>query len=156
MLREKGFAEVAKLTKGQDQWEEWSYDFRVALSTMSPEMRLTLDVFQDYPTELDLAATTALDVERAEKLNLAMRSAELFQILVLKTDGEAKLLVKSVPREDGLRAWQLLHKHYHRKTFAKAIRDHREVLYPKPIKELAEVVKGIMEWEERATRLETS
>ena len=156
VLREKGFAEVVKLTKGQDQWEEWSYDFRIAISTMSPEMRRTLEVVQEYPTELDLESTTALDPERADRINLATRSAELFQILVLKTDGEAKLLVKSVPREDGLRAWQLLHKHYHRKTFAKAIRDHREVLYPKPIRELAGVVKGIMEWEERATRLETS
>ena len=156
VIREKGFAEVAKLTKGQDQWEDWSYDFRIALSTMSPEMRRTLDVIQDYPTELDLQTTIDLDPERAGRINLTMRAAELFQILVLKTDGEAKLLVKSVPSEDGVRAWQMLHKHYHRKTFAKAIRDHREVMYPKPIRELAEVVKGIMEWEERATRLETS
>ena len=156
VIREKGFNEVAKLARGQDQWEDWSYDFRIAISTMSPEMRRTLDVIQDYPQELDLAGVTTLDVERAERINLPMRSAELFQILVLKTEGEAKLLVKSVSGEDGLRAWQLLHRHYHRKTFAKAIRDHREVLYPKPVRELAEVVKNVMEWEEKATRLEAS
>ena len=156
VIREKGFGEVAKLTRGQDQWEDWSYDFRIALSTMTPEMRRTLDVIQDLPQELNLEDTIALDPERAEKINLTLRSAELFQILVLKTEGEAKLLVKSVAQEDGIRAWQLLHRHYHRKTFAKAIRDHREVLYPKPIQELTGVVKGVMEWEEKATRLESS
>ncbi len=131
VLKEKGFAEVPKLSKGQEQWTDWSYDLRIAMATMSPEMRRTIDVIQDMPQELDLASATALDPERAERINLPLRSAELFQILVLKTDGEAKLLVKSVQGEDGLRAWQLLRKHYHRKTFAKAIKDHREVLYPR-------------------------
>ena len=123
------------------------------MATMSPEMRRTLEVVQDYPQELDLQATIQLDPERAERINLTVRSAELFQILVLKTDGETKLLVKSVPGEDGVRAWQMLHRHYHRKTFAKAIRDHRDVLYPRPLRELAEVVKGAMEWEEKFGRV---
>ncbi len=46
-----------------------------------------------------------MDPDLAERINLTLRSAELFQILVLKTDGEAKLLVTSVPDEDGVRAW---------------------------------------------------
>ncbi len=79
------------------------------------------------PQEVDLAGTIAMDPERAERINLTMRSAELFQVLVLKTEGEAKLLVKSVRGEDGIRAWQMLHRHYHRKTFAKSMRDHREI-----------------------------
>ena len=105
LLKEKGFSEVPKLARGQDQWTEWSYDFKIAMATMSPEMWRTLDVIQDYPQELDLKATIVLDPKRAERINLTLRSAELFQILVLKTDGEAKLLVTSVPDEDGVRAW---------------------------------------------------
>ena len=66
-------------------------------------------MIQDYPQELDLKSTILLDPDRAERINLTLRSAELFQILVLKTDGEAKLVVKSVPDEDGIRAWQVLH-----------------------------------------------
>ena len=124
VLREKGFADVSKLSRGQEQWADWSYDFRIAMATMSPEMRRLLEAIQDYPEDMDHEATSRLDPEQAERMNLPLRAAELFQILVLKTDGEAKLLVKSVPREDGIRAWQVLHKHYHRKTFAKAIRDH--------------------------------
>ena len=85
---------------------------------------------------------------------MKQRSVELFQILVLKTDVEARLLVKSVQGEDGIRAWQMLHRHYHRKTFAKAIRDHREVLYPRCLKGLTGVVVGVMEWEEKVNRTE--
>ena len=155
VLREKGFSEVPKLS-GQDQYADWSYDFRIAMATMSPQMRKLLEGIQELPQDMDLESTYAADPAKAEKMNLPLRAAELFQILVLKTDGEAKLLVKSVPQEDGLRAWQVLYRHYHRKTFAKAIRDHREVLYPKALKELAEVVRGIMEWEEKLCRLEKS
>ncbi len=51
---------------------------------MSPEMRRTLAVIQDYPQELDFKATIQLDPERAERINLTVMPAELFQILVLK------------------------------------------------------------------------
>ena len=79
-------------------------------------------------TRLDLEKTIKLDPTMTEKIDLKKRSAELSQFLVLKTDSEAKLLVKSVPGEDGIRAWQMLHKHYQRKTVQKAIPDHRDVL----------------------------
>ena len=36
LLKEKGFSEVGKLTRGQDQWTEWSYDFKIAMASMSP------------------------------------------------------------------------------------------------------------------------
>ncbi len=57
LLREKGFAEVPKLARGQDQRAEWSYDFKIAMATMSPEMRRTLKVIHEYPQELDLKVT---------------------------------------------------------------------------------------------------
>ena len=50
----------------------------------------------------------------------------------MKTDGEAKLMVKTVEGQDWIKAWQKLHKHCHRRAFAKSIRDHREILYPRP------------------------
>ncbi len=142
VLKDKGYNEVPTLSRGQDQWEEWSYVFKVATGTMSPEVKKTIEVVETYPEELDLGGVVALDPDRAVKIGLPQRSAELFQVLILKTDGEAKLLVKSVPEEDGMRAWQLLHRHYHRKTFAKAVRDHREALYPRHLKDLTEVVTG--------------
>ena len=43
-----------------------------------------------------------------------------------------------------------------RNTFAKAIRDHSEVVYPRPLRDLHEVVNGVMEWEERVTSMEAT
>ncbi len=63
LLKEKGFSEVPKLARGQGQWTEWSYDFMIAMVTMSPEMRRTLEVTQEYPQELDLKATIQLGPE---------------------------------------------------------------------------------------------
>ncbi len=84
------------------------------------------------------------DPQSAEKMNLSLKSADLLQVLILKTGGEAKLMVKSVANQDGIRAWQKLYGHCHRKTFAKAIRDHREILYPRPLKLMSEVMTAVM------------
>ncbi len=40
-------------------------------------------------------------------------------------------MVKSVTDNHFIRSRQNLHKHHHRKTFAKAVRDHREISYPR-------------------------
>ena len=56
--------------------------------------------------------------------------------------------------QDGIRAWQKLHNHYHRRTFAKSIRDHREILYPKPLKHMGEVVVKVTEREDKVTKVE--
>lgn len=50
---------------------------------------------------------TELDPERTESLVLPQKSAELFPVLVLKTEGEAKFLLKS-PGVRRLRAWRKL------------------------------------------------
>jgi ubiquitin len=64
------------------------------------------------------------------------------------------LLVKSGTEEDGIKAWQKLYRHYHRKTFARAIRDHREILYPRPLRYMSEVPTAVMEWEDKLTKVE--
>ena len=121
---------------------------------MSIETKWFLEMVETHAQELGWKDVGELDPDKAERIDLAKRSVEIFQILVLKTDAEAKLLVKSVQGEDGLRAWQMLYWHYHRRTFAKAVRDHREVMYPRYLKDLSEVVEGVMEWEEKVNRTE--
>ncbi len=79
---------------------------------------------------MDVGTVISLNPERAEKLNIKQWAAEIFQILVLKTDGEAKLMDKTVEGQDGIRAWLKLHNHYHRRNFAKSIRDHKEIPDP--------------------------
>ena len=45
------------------------------MATMSPEMRWTLEVIQENPQELDLKATIQFDPDRADRINLPLRSA---------------------------------------------------------------------------------
>ncbi len=46
--------------------------------------------------------------------------------------------------QDGIRAWHKMYKHYHRRTFAKADRDHWKILYPRPLRLGSEVVAAVM------------
>ena len=149
----KAFSDVKKFDKVVEEWDDWAFDFKTAVGMLNPDMRTVLEVIEGYPEDVDTTKTAAFDPARAERMGLRQRSAELYQVLILKTEGEAKLMVKAVADSDGVRAWQKLHRHYHRKTFAKAVRDHREVLYPRSLK-MEEVVGGIMAWEDKVTKLE--
>ena len=117
-------------------------------------MQRILEGIEGMQEEMDKQKVRALDPVRADRIGLTQRSAGIFQILVMKTEGEAKLLVKSVADNDGARAWQKLYHHYHRKTFAKSMRDHREVLYSKHLKRMDEVEVAVTEWEDKVTKVE--
>ncbi len=110
--------------------QDLAYVFEVALSAQGPEMKKTLEDVENYQGDLDVDKVISLNPARAEKLNIKHRAAEIFQILVLKTHGEAKVMVKTVDEQDGIRAWQKLRKQYHRRTIAKSIRDHRKTFTP--------------------------
>ncbi len=140
----KALCDVIKLEKGLEDWDKRCFDFKVASGSISPEMRTTSEVIKGLAEEIDMKKVRAMDPARAERIGLPQRSAELYRIMVLKTVGEAKLMVKSVVDNDGLRAWLKLHRHCHRRTFAKAMRDHREVLYPRRLKRMDEVVTAVM------------
>ncbi len=43
VIKDKAFSDVRKFDKGENLWEDWAYDFKVALSTQSPEMKKTLE-----------------------------------------------------------------------------------------------------------------
>ncbi len=60
------------------------------------------------------------------------------------------MMAKAVAEQNGIRAWQQLHKHYHRKGFAKAVRDHWEILFPRLVKLSSEVMAAVMEWEDKS------
>lgn len=53
-----------------------------------------------------------------------------------------------------MRAWQKLYHHFHRKTFAKAMRDYREVLYGRRLKKMEDVVVAVTQWEDRLRKVE--
>ncbi len=63
-------------------------------------------------------------------------------------------MVKIVEDQDGIRAWDKFRRHHHRKTFAKAVRDHRVILHQRPLTNMNEVVTAVMDWMDKVTKVE--
>ena len=139
---------MAKFSHGEGEWSDWSFDFKVALGAQSPEMKQTIEVVEKLPEMVTQDQVRQMDEARAERIGLEKLSTELYEILVLATEGEAKLLVKTVDTNDGLLAWQKLYGHYNRRTLTRILTAHREVLHPKGQKDMTNLISAIVEWEE--------
>ena len=73
---------------------------------------------------------------------------------MLTTEGEAKLMVKAVDTHDGVLAWQKLYRHFNRRTLARILRAHREVMHPKGQKDMTNLISAILEWEDKWRKME--
>ena len=83
VIKDKAFSNVRKFDKGENLWQDWAYDCKVAISTQSPEMKKTLEDVENYQGDVAVGTVISLNPERAEKLNIKQRPADTFQILVL-------------------------------------------------------------------------
>ena len=80
-------------------------------------------------------------------------SAEIYDVLCQYLGGEALQLVRTVDDMEGFRAWSKLHRKYAPKTMARAIRMVDQVTNPPKVKELRDVERELMKWEEKAKAL---
>jgi hypothetical protein len=143
------FKRVDKFSHGEENWKTWAADFKVSLGTQCPGMRDLLRKCESHPTIVTTDDVIREQQELAKEINLGRTTEELYEVLYLMTENEAKLIVKAVENQDGLVAWQRLHSHFNRRTLARVLRCHREVMHPKTQKELGGLVTAIMEWEEK-------
>ena len=116
MLTEKGFSRVGSFSHGEAAWSDWAFDFRTAAGAQCTELKEYLLAVEKHSEVITYAKAVAFDEERAKKANLEKLSAELYEMLVMMTEGEAKLMVKACGAGDGLEAWSRLHKHYSKLT----------------------------------------
>ncbi len=100
MIRDEASSDCRKFEKGDDAW--MGSGLRLQNGPRNEESRNAEDarIIEEFPDELDIKKVRAMDPPMAEKMNLAQGSTELFQVLILQTDGEAKLIVKSVADQD--------------------------------------------------------
>jgi uncharacterized membrane protein YgcG len=145
----KSFHRLAKFSRGEESWREYNFEFGVILGSESPEMLQTLRVLESANTEVDTAMVRAMDEGRADRMDLEKLSKELYEILVITTEGEAKLMVRNTPAQDGILAWHRLYRHYNRRTFARVLRVHKEAMHPKPVKNLSQLISHVVEWEDK-------
>ena len=85
---------------------------------------------------------------RTEK-GAARLAGGCFCVLARYTSSEALTIVKSVTEMDGVRAWARLHANFSRRKLGRMFRVQRECMYPKPVKEVGQVLLAIMQWEEK-------
>ena len=153
IIHDKGFNRVSKFAQGEGAWPEWAFDFKTALGAQSMEMKEYLDVTENQSDIITYKDAVNFDVDRAQKVNFGKMNGELYEILVMMTEGEAKMMVKASSAGDGIQAWSRLHKHYNKRTVARLIRLHREIMNPKK-GDMENLVTAIMEWEDKWNRME--
>ena len=80
------------------------------------------------------------------------RAKNLYEIIHMMTEGEAKTIMKDDETTDGLVAWGRLVAHYDRRTMAGTLREHQEVMSPKQVG-AEHLVVEISNWEEKLNTL---
>lgn len=97
------------------------------------------------PEGTDMPRTVELNPEHAERISLIQCNEELFQILALEAEGDAKLLVKSVGATENCEPGRSA-----TNTTTARLHDDREVLYAR----MDEVAVAVTQWEDRLKKLE--
>ena len=149
----KDFVRMTKFAKGEENWKEWNFDFYVILGSLSPELVENLKVLESILEETGMGKVRAMDPERADRMRLEKLARELYEVLVLTTEGEAKMMIRNISDQDGILAWHRLYRHYNRRTLARVLRIHREAMHPKSSRNVENLISDIVEWEDRWERM---
>ena len=134
--------------EGKD-YEDWSFAFKRAMRAAN---RTTYDIL----ATVEKAGLEIGDEELAEQFaeeDVQGHSAEIYDVLCQYVGGEALQLVRTVDDMEGFRAWSKLYRKYAPKTLARAIRMVGQVTNPPKVKELRDVERELMKWEEKAKAL---
>jgi hypothetical protein len=123
-IHPKAYSRVAKFCRGEDEWKEFYFDVGVILGTESPEMLKILRAIEARPgtDEFDTKVVRTHDEQKADQMEFERQSQELFEVLAMITEGEAKLMVRSVLTQGGIVAWERLYRHHNRRTMARVLR----------------------------------
>lgn len=103
MIDSKRFERLEKFAGGEERWTCWSFDFKIAVQSLELNMaRARRMVTRAGEMSMgELRAADAYGETRGECRGIV---GGLCQQLVLMTEGEAQLMVKSVEGCDGFRA----------------------------------------------------
>ena len=128
------------------KWDDWSFKLKRSVNTMNKDMCRLMTVWESMEDEIDEENHMSRDFQQ--------RSAELYDILCERCDGEALMIIRQVNDMEGVRAWQKLFHRYNPRTMARGLRMLSEVVNPPRAKSLADVETLVSKWEDRVKRLE--
>ena len=91
-------------------------------------------------------AKTDRECEMVSMENRASSKA-FYEVLYTLTTGEAKAIVRNVDDEDGFMAWRMLQKQYDRRTLARTLKRYKDLMSPKQVGHVSEVMAAVASWE---------
>ena len=112
----KGFDKIEVFSGGEEQWQNWSWKIKTAISGMNGELADMLKAAETTGignTE-EILGEVQFGGAKGERCSKASR--EMFCVLARYTSSEALTIVKSVTEMDGVRAWVRLHANFTRRT----------------------------------------
>ena len=151
----KGFDGIEVFPGGEEAWSPWSWKLKVATKAMSPDL---VELMKLAEAEKGKSAKQLLDEhddieDKFDHRRCLKASGELYSFLTRYTSMEAATVVKGARDMDGVEAYGMLHENYSKRTMGRMFRVQRECMYPKAVKELGNVKKAIMDWEEKWNRM---
>ena len=150
-LHPKCFSRLDKFAGGEEKWREWSYDFRMATATQNATVFEILNWIEENGEHTfgEIMQMDPEGIQNGRFNGMETIDKEIFQHLVLSTDGEAKMVVKAVENADGFVAYSRLHAKYSRRTVARIMRIHKECMYPSQVKDVKLLTSAIFQWEDK-------
>ena len=155
-IMDKGYNRLQKFSHGEEAWVDWSFDFKTILGTQCYQLKMLLEAVESEKavcTANDLYQKFPDHMKNVEQVGDIVRmNHELYEALVMLTEGDAKKMVKGIPAGDGLAAWVQLNINFNRKTLARTLRAHKEAMHPKQAA-MSHLLSAITEWEEKWRRM---
>ena len=115
--------ELKKFKGGEEEWTEWSEDFKMIIEMRCQKVAKLMkyvELHGEMSTEKAVNGVVEEDVEeyQTDYTNMSTLSCELYRWLVLTTEegSEPRLLIKSAGDHDGIAAWGRVHTKYKRRT----------------------------------------
>ena len=131
----KGFDKIEVFPGGEEQWQNWSWKIKTAVSGMNEEFAEMLTTAEAKGIESIEEVLREAKFVDANRERCVKASKELYGVLARYTNSEEM---------DGVRAWARLHANYSRRTLGRSFRVQRECMYPKPAKDVGQVRLAIM------------
>ena len=115
-LSMKGFDKIGVFSGGEEQWQNWSWKIKTAVSGMNRELAEILTTAEaDGVESIEELSREAKFVD-ANRERCVRAGKEMYGVLARYTNSEELTIVKSVSEMDGVRAWARLHANYSRRT----------------------------------------
>ncbi len=83
VIHGKTISRMAKFSKGEENWKDWSFDFGVTLDSASSDMKEPSRVTETVQEDMDVDTVTALHTERAATMNLDPMSNAHYEVQVM-------------------------------------------------------------------------